>query len=145
MKTKLTIELVPAQQWGDNLRSRVSRQRWDTLRRECYRKAGHRCEICGGKGRRWPVECHEVWDYDESNKIQRLVGLVALCPACHEVKHMGRSMSVGKGDKAKRHLMKINGWSASDVEYYIEAMFELWYRRNQEDWTLDLQWLDQMS
>lgn len=36
-----------------------------------------------------PVECHEVWDYDDDRKIQRLERRVALCPACHEVKHAG--------------------------------------------------------
>jgi hypothetical protein len=26
----------------------------------------------GGQGRRWPVERHEVWDYDDDRKIHRL-------------------------------------------------------------------------
>lgn len=33
------------------------------------------------------LECHEVWEYDEENSIQRLSGLLALCTWCHKVKH----------------------------------------------------------
>ena len=142
MKTKLTIELVPAGQWGDNLRSRIPKSQWDKLRKKQYKKAHHRCEICRGKGPKWPVECHEIWHYDEQKKIQRLDGLIALCPKCHLVKHMGRALSIGQGDIAKKHLMKVNGWSKSDVELYLEVVFEVWYRRNRSTWSLDLTWLD---
>lgn len=142
MQTKLTVELIPSGQWGKNLRSQLTSEEWDRLRETCYKKAGYQCEICGGKGYKWPVECHEIWHYDEVKKVQQLTGLIALCPACHEVKHMGRSISMGNGKRAKRHLMKVNGWSASDVEYYLEAIFELWYRRSNEDWVLDLKWLE---
>ena len=142
MQTKLTIELVPSGQWGDNLRSRIPKSQWDYLRKKQYKKAEHRCEICGGRGPKWPVECHEIWHYDEPNKVQRLAGLIALCPKCHMVKHMGRSLSTGKGQIAKKHLMKVNGWTMSDVNFYIEAMFEIWYRRSRENWTVDLTWLE---
>jgi len=43
---------------------------WDRLRRQVAAEAGERCEIFGGRGRRWPVECHEVWDYDEEHNVQ---------------------------------------------------------------------------
>lgn len=141
MKTKLTIELVPRGQWGANLRSELPKAEWDRLRRDVYAAAGHRCEICGGRGPKWPVECHERWRYDEETKIQHLEGLIALCPACHRVKHMGRSMSIGRGEEALAHLMKVNGWSESDANHYVEAVFETWSRRSSENWTLDLSWL----
>ena len=142
MNTPLTIELVPASQWGDNLRSLLPKAKWDTLRKQIYQRADYKCEICGGKGHKWPVECHEVWFYDEKRKTQTLTGLTALCPRCHEVKHIGRSMSVGKGDRAIRHLMKVNKWTRSDAQYYIEAIFEQWHQRNRFEWTVDLSWLD---
>jgi len=47
----------------------------DRLRRQVPAEAGDRCDICGGRGRRWPVECHEVRDYDDQRKVQRLDGL----------------------------------------------------------------------
>jgi hypothetical protein len=141
MKTKLTIELVPRGQWGSNLRSELKRSEWDKLRKECYSLAGYKCEICEGKGRRWPVEAHEIWDYDENTKTQRLLGLIALCPPCHEVKHIGRANATGNGPRAERQLMKVNGWTESDAAHYIDDAFEVWMRRSQENWTLDISWV----
>ena len=141
--TRLTIELVPRGQWGANLRSELPKAQWDRLRKATYAAAGYCCEICGGRGPKWPVECHERWEYDDDTKVQKLVGLIALCPSCHRVKLIGRSMSIGHGDEAVRHLMKVNGWSASDANHYIQAAFETWSKRSREDWTLDLAWLEQ--
>ena len=143
MNTKLTIELVPSSTWGFNLRSMLSKSEWDKVRKSVYEKANNKCEICGGVGPKWPVECHEIWHYEEQTKTQKLCGLIALCPKCHQVKHMGRTMSIGKGEQAKRHLAKVNGWSLQDANYYIEVMFEVWHRRSREDWTLDIAWLEE--
>lgn len=141
-KKLLTVELVPKGQWGTNLRSELPKKEWDRLRKDCYAKADYCCEICNGKGHRHPVECHEIWHYDEETKTQRLDGLIALCPPCHQVKHIGRTMAIGKGEKAIKHIMKVNGWSKQDVELYLEEVFETWSRRSQEKWTLDISWLD---
>ena len=141
-KIPLTIELVPQGQWGSNLRSELPKSEWDSLRGLTYANAGHRCEVCGGKGSRWPVECHEKWEYDNKNKVQRLIGLIALCPSCHEVKHIGRTMAVGNGKRAVAHIMRVNGWSESFALSYIENAFEVWEKRSGEDWTLDISWLN---
>ena len=101
----LEIELVPQSSHFKNLRSDLKPNEWDLLRKDSYKKAGHRCEICGGKGPKWPVECHDIWDY--TNGVQTLKGLIALCPACHEVKHMGLAQLKGRLGIAKKHLMKI--------------------------------------
>jgi hypothetical protein len=71
---RLTVELVPSTCWYINLRSNASKAVWGRLRRRVAAEAGQRCEICGGRGRRWPVECHDVWHYDDSTKVQRLEG-----------------------------------------------------------------------
>ncbi|MDP6494636.1 MAG: HNH endonuclease [Dehalococcoidia bacterium] len=141
-KPYLTIELVPKGQWGANLRSELPRAEWDRLRKATYKAARYRCEICGGKGPKWPVECHERWHYDEETKAQKLLGLIALCPRCHEVKHIGRAQVVGRADKAIEHLMEINGWDAPDALEYVEGCFAVWARRSQEQWSLDLSWLE---
>ncbi|MEG5910519.1 hypothetical protein [Enterobacter mori] len=62
---RLTIELVPRTCWFDNVRSAVSSTDWKRLRQQTSRTAGWKCQICGGKGPRWPVECHEIWHYDD--------------------------------------------------------------------------------
>jgi hypothetical protein len=140
-RTLLTVELVPRTCWFTNLRSELSKEDWDRLRRSVYERAEGRCEVCGGRGRQHPVECHEVWEYDDEQRVQRLVGLVALCPACHEAKHMGYASSVGRAGRARAHMARVNGWSMEDVEVYLEAQFEQWARRSQYEWSLDLSWL----
>lgn len=141
----LLVELVPAGSWGANLRSALSTTDWDKLRRESYRKAGHRCEICGGKGHKHPVECHEVWEYDDDRKIQTLIRLISLCPACHEVKHYGLAERRGRAGYAFRHLMTVNGWSKEATTEHLLAAFEQWSQRSHVTWTLDLSWLDNQS
>jgi 5-methylcytosine-specific restriction endonuclease McrA len=77
------------------------------LRKRTYRQANYRCQVCGGRGSKHPVECHEIWHYDDENKIQKLMGLIALCPSCHQVKHIGLAQIQGKGEEANRHLALI--------------------------------------
>src|SRR5205823_6629265 len=79
----LTVELVPSTCWFHNVRSEVSTEDWDRLKQMASQRAGRRCEVCGRRGPRWPVEAHEVWEYDDEKHVQRLLGIVALCPACH--------------------------------------------------------------
>ncbi len=140
-RTLLTVELVPSTCWFSNLRSELSKEEWDRLRRPIFERAGRRCEVCGGRGTQHPVECHEVWEYDDEDHAQHLAGLVALCPACHEAKHMGYASSVGRAGQARAHLARVNSWSMDDVEMYLETQFEQWSRRSQHEWSLDLSWL----
>lgn len=104
----LKIETIPTETHGVNVRSKFSKDDWDILRRHIYQNANYRCEICGGKGPRWPVECHEVWEYLEDIGLQILVQLQALCTACHQCKHMGRTIRMGKKEKALKHFRKVN-------------------------------------
>jgi len=136
--TRLTVELVPSTCWYTNVRSNVPKAVWDRLRRRVAAEAGRRCEICGGRGRRWPVECHEVWDYDDDRKIQRLERLAALCPACHEVKHAGLASKRGRLPQVIGHLATVNGWSENDAALYLEGVFEQWSARSRHQWTLDI-------
>lgn len=137
----LTIELVPSTSWYSNVRSQVSSQEWDRLRRPVYRRANWRCEICGGRGQRHAVECHEVWYYDDAAQIQRLEGLIALCPACHEVKHIGRT-SLMRGDEAAiMHLAVVNEWTVDRADAYVDLALDIWKLRSELSWRLDLSWL----
>jgi hypothetical protein len=142
-KKLLTIELVPQTCWFSNVRSEVTPAQWDSLRKATAHHAGNRCQICGGRGPQWPVECHELWHYDDEQHIQTLLGLIALCPACHEVKHMGLANVRGRGHLATRHLAKVNGWTAAEAERYIADQFALWQQRSTFQWQLDLSWLEE--
>lgn len=138
----LTIELVPESAWFSNVRSEVTQAQWDQIRKQVYAKANHRCEICDGVGSRWPVECHEVWHYDDTKFVQTLKGMIALCPSCHQVKHFGFAQIRGKGEKALQHLMKVNGWNREEAEAYVDAQFELWHQRSQYQWELNISVLE---
>jgi hypothetical protein len=138
----LNIELVPTTCWYSNLRSELSPGQWDVVRRRTYLEAGYKCEICGGKGKKWPVEAHEVWEYNDCTYVQKLVRTIALCPACHGVKHIGFAAANGRYNKALRHLMKVNKWSAPIAVTYIDHAFEEHGRRSAHNWTLDISWLE---
>jgi hypothetical protein len=139
---KLTIELVPKTCWFSNVRDHVSHAQWDMLRKQTYKEAGYVCEICGGRGEKHPVECHEVWTYDDINHVQTLTRLIALCPACHEVKHIGLASVRGRGQIALAHMARVNGIGLSEaMNYYVDA-FEKWEDRSKHEWSLDLSWLE---
>lgn len=138
----LTVELVPSTCWYTNMRSNVSQAEWDRLRRAVYRRAKNRCEICGGRGKTHPVECHEVWHYDDATRVQRLEGFTALCPSCHSVKHIGLAKVQGKLAQALSHLSKVNGWSADKARTYVDEAFEVWARRSEHQWQLDISLLE---
>ena len=138
----LTIELVPGNQWGANLRNVLRPCDWDRFRRAVYARAMHRCEVCNGIGRKHPVECHEVWHYNDETHVQSLAGLIALCPRCHEVKHIGLAGIRGKLQRALAHLRKVNGFTERQtMSMYFDA-FDVLRQREMHKWTLDLSWLN---
>lgn len=139
---KLTIELVPASSWFNNVRAVLTRSQWDVLRKQVYSQAWDLCQICGGVGPKHPVECHEIWHYDDKKLIQKLVGMIALCPDCHMVKHIGLAQVQNKGDKAIKHLMKVNKLSKKEAEKYVKESFEIWAKRSSKNWKLDISILE---
>lgn len=138
----LTVELVPSTSWFTNVRSHLAVEEWDLVRRAVYRRARYRCEVCGGRGERHPVECHEVWDYDDERRVQRLDRLVALCPPCHRVKHLGLASVNGRYDEALQHLAGVNGWALEEAERYARSAFARWEERSRYEWTVDVSVLE---
>lgn len=140
MKALLTIEMIPKTAWGKNVRSSVSSVVWDNLRHAQYRKADLHCEICGVGGR---LECHEVWEYDEATHVQKLTGLIALCPSCHSVKHFGRTSTLGEEAKrnAIQHLMEVNNWTMKETQDHIQESIRVWQERSKHEWTLDISFI----
>ncbi len=106
-QTKLTIELVPKTAWFSNVRDHVSPSEWLKLSRCIIEEAGYHCRICGSQGKKHRVECHETWYYDDTVKLQKPTGLIALCPACHRVKHIGRTSMVGSVHYSIYHLARL--------------------------------------
>lgn len=127
---KLRIELVLKTCWFSNVRSNVDQEQWNFLKKVTAKKACYRCEICGGQGQKWPVECHEIWNYDDESLIQKLVGLISLCPSCHKVKHMGFAELSGKSIETKCHLAIVNSWSYKETGEYVDQQFKIWRERS---------------
>jgi 5-methylcytosine-specific restriction endonuclease McrA len=135
---KLEIDLIPASCWFNNVRSFVSKKQWDIIRSQVASQAYNMCEICGGVGPTHPVECHEIFSYDDENLIQKLEKMIALCPDCHSAKHFGLTKIRGREDEILKHLMKINKITKSAANHYIKSVFKQWSERSQKTWKLDL-------
>lgn len=137
---KLTIGLVPKTSWYDNLREAVPKAKWDELRKTVYSEYDHKCGICGAEGR---LNCHEVWEYDDENYVQRLNGFIALCTLCHFVKHIGlASILASKGqlnfDEVIRHFMGVNNCEREIFEAHQKAAWAQWRERSKHPWNVDL-------
>jgi hypothetical protein len=139
----LTTELVPTGTWGANLRSLLPPSGWNRLRRWAYEQAEHKCEICEQDGfsqnRKHAVEAHELWSYDDVRHIQTLEGIQALCPLCHCVKHLGRSLKVGAAKQVREHMQEVNGWDAHTQKMYEDFSFLVHSLRSRFRWTVEIQ------
>ena len=140
-KIKLTIELIPKTSYYDNVRSILPQKEWDRLRKKSYEKAKFKCEICKDKGTnqgyRHDLECHEIWEYKKDG-TQLLKDLISLCPRCHQVKHIGRSMKVGLNKKVTEHIMKVNKWTEKETKNYIGYVFQEHKLRSKQKWEINL-------
>jgi len=115
-------------------------ERWDELRKNTYRRVRYCCEICGGRGPKHPVECHEKWKYDDGRHIAKLVGLYGLCPACHECKHIGLAQVKGRLRQAQAHLATVNGISEREAAAMVRDAFRVWEERSAHEWTVNIEW-----
>ena len=133
---KLEPDLIPRTSFFRNLRSLLKPGEWDTIRRAVYLKADYRCEICRAIGSNLRVlHCHEVWEYIEKTCIQKLSGLVCLCPACHEAIHYGLAEIKGRSEIALKHIMVVNGIDRDTALSVVKNAFDLWRKRsNQQEY-----------
>ena len=136
----LTCELIPSSTWGTNLRSLLTRSQWDRLRRMAYAQGGGVCEVCGdvgtNQGRKHDLEAHEVWNYCDATHTQTLERMIALCPRCHEVKHIGRAFATGAHMRALAHLARVNGWGPEQVHAHVSHAFDEHNQRSAHHWTV---------
>lgn len=142
MNNVIVVELVPKTSFYNNVRSAVSKEDWDILRKQAYKIAGHCCSVCKKKAR---LEAHEIWHYDDKKNIQRLAEIKALCHDCHMVYHLGFASVNGEYDKTFKHLQKLNGWSKEETTMYVDAVFEVWFWRSKKKWDIDLGLLDSLG
>ena len=132
---------MPKSFWYSNVRSNVKASQWDRIRRGSYAKANLHCEICGGQGTKHPVECHEVWIYEEETLTQRLGYFQAICPLCHEVKHIGLAGVRGNGERAANRFREVNNLEETTARKIKSAVFKQWRIRSNQSWKLDVELL----
>jgi DNA-directed RNA polymerase subunit E'/Rpb7 len=112
-----------------------------------YEKANNKCEICKStgllQGYKHPVECHEIWEYNDVTHVQKLVGLISLCVLCHKVKHIGRAMVMGAKGICYQHLSYVNQWTKAQVDIHVDEAIAVNKERSNHQWTLDLSFLSQ--
>lgn len=124
---KLTIELIPETSWYDNARNLMGREKWEELRKRVIKDYKYRCGICGNPP---PLECHEMWEFDDEKHIQKLTGFIALCRKCHAVKHVG--LSELRGKDVMEHFMKINSCDEKTFKEAKQKAYELFEKRSRE-------------
>lgn len=68
----------------------------------------HRCDISGGVGVEWPVECHEVWRFHNGSATLQLMGFAAVHPEVHVAKHLERQQDDKRRQQAIWMLQSMN-------------------------------------
>lgn len=142
---KLQIELVPRSCFWKNVRSKATKSQWDKIRLASYQKTNNLCSICGGRGTKHPVECHEVWIYDDTSMTQRLGFFQAICPLCHEVKHIGLARMRGNEERAFNRFKEINQLDEITARQIKSAVFKQWDIRSMQEWELDIEHLKEWN
>ena len=140
----LFVDMVPESCWFTNVRTCVSQQDWERLRRMITGRAGQRCEVCGARedrtGQRW-LEAHERWAYDDRAGVQALRRLICMCSDCHLSTHLGYANVTGRADQALAHLRAVTGMTAAEVSHHVHAAGARWTARSARVWVLDLSML----
>lgn len=136
---KLNFELVPKTCWHSNLRKMLKQNRWNQISKDVRDKANHKCEICGEECDR--LEAHEQWEYDDVKHIQRLKRIIAVCPPCHQVIHIGATQRrCGQEGyiAALHHYVNVNECDMVTFDKELAMAMTLYKKRSEySDWTFD--------
>jgi len=142
---KLSISMVPAALWGENLRELVSRRKWERFRATQFERSPD-CELCGSAATGSARHAHEMWVYDPKAGVARLVGLQTICRMCHFVMHPGfvecavdeGQLSADIFDEMERHFCSVN---KCKPEHYLRHQQQAERRYSKlakvKSWTID--------
>ena len=139
-KPTLLPDMLPSNTWEHNLRSQLQPKEWDRLRKFCYSAAGNTCLACGSRGEPH-VEAHEVWEFQEEKRIQKLKNLLCLCPICHRAKHLGFAQRLGVLDQVHARLRWLNDWDQTDLDKAVAKAKEQQEKYSKIEWELDTSFL----
>ncbi|GBQ81395.1 hypothetical protein AA0311_2611 [Asaia bogorensis NBRC 16594] len=91
---------------------------------------------------RHPVEADEIWVCDDVTRVQSLSTVCAICPACHGVRHWGRTTMLGEERGALEHMAHVNRLSLDACQALVDARMEEWVQRSSLEWSLDITWIE---
>ena len=160
-KFRLEIGLVPRPLHHKNLRNMIPRQVWEAIRSERLEAAGGRCEICGSEGKSAlavkvpvpeflrgktlretpsgssPLDCDEVWAYDDARCVATLRKVRMLCKLCHSVKHIARGAEADRRALVA-HFMAVNQVGREVFEEHEQQAYLELEMRSAKAWRVDL-------
>jgi len=132
---KLTIELLPKGAWNNDFSNTLPKKEWDTIREICYKKANHKCQICGFETD--DLDAHEVWEFNVKSKTQTLKDIIGICSKCHGIKHLRNSQRLGYEQEVKEHFMKVNNCNEMEyVSYLTQAQMDFEERNKIYRWKI---------
>lgn len=148
---KLSFEILPQSGFHRSLRSHLEDlgrlEQWKALKQRVFEREGRKCWICGDTRK---LKALAFWEFKDGT--QCLVGVHHLCDLCHKVKHI-RFWVSGRGQKLLEqeglktsdlmdHFFFVNECSVEEFEQHREDVFEEYKERCQEEWKIDLSWLE---
>src|SRR5665213_1733305 len=133
----LLPRLVPQPLWGISGRRKLTRSKWENIRKVVIAEAHGACEVCGDTREKGMI-VDEVWSYTPGSAF--LTGLRLLCPPCNDVTHAGNARSRGVPDELLvAHCAQVNSISDEDAALAIEGAFITWGKLNSEPyWKLSV-------
>ena len=142
--------MVPQTLWHNNLRYLLKAKKWQEIRQHELKRVKDadyrfRCEVCSRA--KDSLDCHEIWDYNESDRIQTLEGLTMLCKQCHLIKHIGFSTHLAMEGQCNfpgliRHFCQVNNKTPAEFyEHYLEEYARWEERSKYNDWKQDLKYI----
>lgn len=138
--SELFVDLIPSSCWFTNVRYCVDSEDWKCIRKKVYSRINYVCECCKKNCivEKLQIEAHERWSYDYSTLTQKLVRIIGLCKPCHLVTHYGFARISGKEQETFEHLKKVRGFELDELKKHIDTAYDIWMKRNQYEWNLDL-------
>ena len=133
---QLAIQPLPNSTWGISLSQKLDKETWNFIRRECYKIAGYRCEICRAEGE---MNAHELWIYDDKKLLQIFNGVECCCVLCHNTHHFGRSslvFNLPQIEELIRHWCRVNKLTFADFVRHREEVFALSAMRASKTYTV---------
>ena len=90
------------------------------------------------------MQCHEVWSFDNTKGIQKLVGLIALCDDCHKVIHWFRTYWLFRRGKIsgkeighlEKHFCTVNKCRRDQMQNHIRSSYDIMISRNAQEWKI---------